>query len=86
MIRLLPLALLVPLLSAAPAAADDDRCRGPIDRERAIQIAREAGMGRIEEVDCDDGKWEVEGRHTDGREMEVDVSASTGRILDIDYD
>lgn len=74
------------LLSPLPAMADDDSCRGPVSLEQAIQIAREAGMARVTETDCDDGKWEIEGRHADGREMEVDVSARTGRILDIDYD
>lgn len=88
MIRLLACALLLPLLSSLPAAADDDGAcrRGPITAERAVQIARSVGLARVEEVECDDGKWEIEGRHADGREMEVDVSARDGRILDIDYD
>ncbi|MFN6953966.1 MAG: PepSY domain-containing protein [Acetobacteraceae bacterium] len=71
---------------ASPAAADDDRCRGPITAERAIEIARRAGMVRVTEVECDDGAWEIEGRDARGREMEVEIDPRTGRILDIEYD
>lgn len=88
MARMLACAFLLPLLSALPAAAADDAsCRaGPVTAERAIEIARGVGMARVQEVECDDGKWEVEGWHADGREMDVDVSARDGRILDVDYD
>lgn len=71
---------------ARPAAADDDSCGGPVTAERAIQIARGAGMTRVEEVECDDGTWEIEGRDARGREMEVEIDPRTGRILDIEYD
>ncbi len=87
MIRILAGVLLLPLLSSLPAAADDASCRaGRVTAEQAIQIARGIGMVRVQEVECDDGKWEVEGWHADGREMDVDVSARDGRILDVDYD
>lgn len=87
MIRLLPCVLLLPLLSPLPAAAGDGSCRTePIAVEQALQIARGASMAQVREVECDDGKWEIEGWHADGRKMEIDVSARDGRILDIDYD
>jgi uncharacterized membrane protein YkoI len=73
-------------LSAAPARADDNECRGPISRAQAIDIARSAGLVRVEEVDCDDDEWEVEGRDQRGREMEVEISARTGQILEVEYD
>lgn len=67
-----------------PAHADDD-CRG-ISRAEAIGIARTVGLVRVTEVECDDDEWEVEGRDGSGREMEVEISARTGRIKEIDYD
>jgi uncharacterized membrane protein YkoI len=73
-------------LAAAPARAGDDDCHGPIGRWQAIAIAHTVGLVRVEEVDCDDGKWEVEGLDAFGREMEVEVSARTGRILEVEYD
>ena len=69
---------------ARPAAAEADRCRGPISAEGAI--AREAGLAQVTSVECDDGSWEVEGRDAGGRKMEVEINPRSGRILDIEYD
>lgn len=71
--------------AATPARADDD-CRGPVSRAQAIDIARSVGMVQVREVDCDDDEWEVEGRDARGREMEVEISSRTGRVLEIEYD
>lgn len=80
-------ALALPGLGLArPAAADDDRCRGPVTAERAIGIACRAGMVRVTKLECDDGTWEIEGRDARGREMEVEIDPRTGRILDIACD
>jgi uncharacterized membrane protein YkoI len=78
-----PLAL---ALVATPVAADDGLCRNGISAEEAIRIARGAGVVRVQDVDCDDGKWEVEGRDAQGRKIEVDVHAGDGRVLDVDRD
>jgi uncharacterized membrane protein YkoI len=74
------------LLPTGPAHADDDDCRGPITAGRAVDIARTVGVIRVEEVECDDGTWEIEGRDIRGREMEVEIDPRTGRILDVDTD
>jgi uncharacterized membrane protein YkoI len=74
------------VLAAPPARADDDDCRGPVGRSQAVAIAATVGLVRVEEVDCDDAKWEVEGWDAFGRAMEVEVSARTGRILEVEYD
>jgi uncharacterized membrane protein YkoI len=73
-------------LVAAPARADGNGCRGRITAEDAIRIVRTAWLVQVREVACDDGAWEVEGRDARGREIEVDVSAVDGRILDVDRD
>lgn len=67
------------LAFATPAVAD-------ITAEEAIAIAREHGMETVEEVDRDDGKWEVEGRDADGRELEIDIDIATGEVLKIERD
>ncbi|NKE47449.1 PepSY domain-containing protein [Roseomonas frigidaquae] len=88
MIRTLPAALLAfsLILPAFPAAADDDTCRGPFTRAQAEDVARGAGMVRITDVDCDDDEWEIEGRDAQDREMEVEISALDGRVLEIERD
>lgn len=70
----------------AARADDDDDCRGGISRAQAVAIARSVGVVRVEEVECDDDEWEVEGRDASGREIEVEISARTGRIREIDRD
>jgi len=85
--------LILPALAAlaaclgGPALADRaDRCRGPVTAERAIQIAREAGVATVREVECDDGVWEVDGRDAAGREIEVEIDPQSGRVLKVDRD
>lgn len=72
-------------LLATPAAADG-RCEGPVIIAEAVRIAATAGLVRAEKVECDDGKWEVEGRDARGREIEVDVDPRSGRILKVGRD
>lgn len=75
---------IAPLAAAGPAFAD--RCSGPVTVEEAIRIARGAGVASVEEVECDDGRWEVEGRDARGREIEVDIDARTGRVIKVERD
>ncbi|MBR0649316.1 PepSY domain-containing protein [Roseomonas terrae] len=82
-VTLLATCLALPLL-AGPAFADEGLCRTGITAEEAIRIARDAGVARVQEVDCDDGRWEVEGRDAQGRKIEVDVHARDGRVIEVD--
>lgn len=41
---------------------------------------------RVEEIELDDGRYEVEVRTPNGREMELKVDPRTGRIVDRDDD
>lgn len=73
--------LALPFISVA-AIAGDGSCRdAPVSIDRAIAVAREAGMAYISEVECEHGRWEVEGRDADGRKFEVEISAQDGRVL-----
>ncbi|MCL4766843.1 MAG: PepSY domain-containing protein [Hyphomicrobiaceae bacterium] len=66
-----------------PQAAQE---RGMISAEQAIEIARRHGLVNVEEIDLDDGKWEVEGRDAQNREIEVEIDVRTGQVVDIDRD
>lgn len=90
------LALLV-LATPAPMAmaddTDDGAHRGPgaesaytLSRENAAGIARAEGMARIDEVERDDGKWELEGCTREGHEIEIDIHGRTGDILKLEID
>ncbi|MGE0279542.1 MAG: PepSY domain-containing protein [Rhizobiaceae bacterium] len=85
------------LLLAAPALADDDHDRArealargeilPLSRILAV-VEQEVG-GRIIEIDLDrdDGRYvyEVEAVSRDGRLVELSIGAATGTILDRDF-
>lgn len=82
----LPLLAAAPLLAPLPALADDRCDRAETRAERAIEIARGAGVALVEDLDCDDGRWEVEGRDANGREIDVKIDPRTGRVLRVDRD
>jgi hypothetical protein len=75
-------------LCLAPFAAfADERCdRDSVRAEHAIEIARGAGVALVEELECDDGRWDVEGRDDRGREIEARIDPRTGRVLRVERD
>lgn len=84
--RALGLAALLAGASALPAFAQAPAATPAITMDQARKIAAEQGMTKIEEIELDDGKWEVEGRDAGGFEIEVDIRASDGFILKIERD
>lgn len=82
--------------AATPALAERGRGRGGDDRgavsgpvnvsqDQAIATARERGLTRLRETDLRRGRWKIEGWAADGRRIEVEVSASTGAVLKVEY-
>ncbi|WP_439578224.1 PepSY domain-containing protein [Elioraea sp.] len=77
----------VALWLAPLAALADERCdRGPVRAELAIEIARDVGVALIKELECDDDRWEVEGRDARGHEIKVEIDPRTGRVLKVERD
>ena len=73
----LPLLTLVFSLAVALSAMAQS---GPtIEDVRAM--AFDKGVENIEEIELDDGFWEVEGSDASGREIEMKVNAATGEIV-----
>ena len=72
--------LALSLAFAVPAAAETLT----IDDIRAL--AFEKGIVKIEEVELDDGIWEVEGYGSDGHEIEMKVEAASGNIIKLERD
>lgn len=77
-----------PLLLGAlsgPALAD----REPNDQERAAieQALRDHGFTRWDEIDFDDGRWEVEDAvASDGAEYDLELKETTFRIVQRERD
>ena len=71
---------LMTVLAAHPASAEY------VDIETVRAMAFDRGIVRLEEVELDDGIWEVEGKDAYGQEIEMEVDARSGRILKMKRD
>jgi uncharacterized membrane protein YkoI len=65
---------------AAPATA------GPLSIDDVRAMAFDKGIVKIEEVELDDGIWEIEGYGSDGHEIEMKVDAASGAIVKLERD
>lgn len=88
-------ALLLSALLAAPAALVQAQTQTParikpgepaISMDDARRIAKEHGLVRVEEINLDDGKWEIEGRDSTGAEIEIDLRATDGTVIKMERD
>jgi uncharacterized membrane protein YkoI len=70
-------------IAAVPAAFAQEF---KISEQQARQIAAERGIVKIEEIERDDGKWEIEGRDKDGREIEIEIHGQTGEVVKYERD
>jgi uncharacterized membrane protein YkoI len=78
--RIILAALALTVASAVPAAA------GPVSIDDVRAMAFDKGIVKIEEVELDDGMWEVEGYDTNGHEIEMKVDAANGQIIKFERD
>jgi uncharacterized membrane protein YkoI len=78
--RVIPASLVLSLALALPAAA------GHVTIEDVRAMAFDKGIVKIEEVELDDGVWEVEGYDQSGHEIEMKVEAATGAIIKLERD
>ena len=70
---------------ALPAHADEEA--GPEDRARISEALQAAGYESFEEVELDDGVWEVDDAvGSDGREYDLELDPETLEIIDIEED
>jgi hypothetical protein len=49
-------------------------------------MAFDKGIVRIEEVELDDGVWEVEGTDASGHEIKMKIEAGSGQIIKLKRD
>lgn len=70
-------------LPATAALADDD-CHAPRaawqPREAVLEAASRLGW-RVEEIEADDGCWEIEGRDAEGRRIKAKLDPATLRVV-----
>lgn len=80
------LALAVAVALPGPAMAQTATTPAILTLDEARAIATRSGMVQIEEIslDDDDGTWEIEGRDAAGREVELEIDARTGAVVERD--
>ena len=78
--RTIPAFLALSLALAAPASAQ------PVTIEDVRGIAFAKGIVNIEQVELDDGVWEVEGIDASGQEIEMKIEAGSGQIIKLERD
>ena len=72
---------------AAAAAKADPRARAnSASLDTILADAQRRYPGRVIDVAYDDGEYDIDIRQTDGRIVELEYSARTGRLLETDYD
>ncbi|HXN68374.1 MAG TPA: PepSY domain-containing protein [Bradyrhizobium sp.] len=75
---ILPVAAAVALGMATPAMAYDTG--GLMSMQAAIDVAADLGLVSVSHTNFLGDEWEIEGRDTQGRYMEVYVDAATGDV------
>ena len=81
--------LLIGLGAAGVALADGDNCRVPKadwQPREAVQAMAEKQGWTLRKIETDDGCYEVEGRDSQGREVEAKLDPATLAIVKLQYD
>ncbi|NKX44056.1 PepSY domain-containing protein [Roseicyclus persicicus] len=77
------------ILPAGMALADDDDCRVPMadwqPREAVLALAGTNGW-QVDDLEVDDGCYEIEGRDADGRRIEVTLHPATLALIELEYE
>ncbi|MRU14380.1 PepSY domain-containing protein [Roseovarius sp. A21] len=80
---------LLATLPAGAVLADDDECYAPRDtwqsREAAMQVAEKNGW-TVRDFEVDDGCYEIEGRDSSNRRVEVKLDPATLRVVEMEYE
>jgi hypothetical protein len=73
----------------AGAALADDDCFVPMadwqPRDAVAQLAQENGW-TVRRIKIDDGCYEIDGRDTEGRRIEVTLHPATLEVIEIEYE
>lgn len=79
---ILPAIVAIGLGSAAPAVAYDTGDQ--ISMQAALDVATDIGVMTISHTQFAGDEWQIEGRDSSGRWIEVDVDARTGDVRNVD--
>lgn len=84
--RLTPITLAALVLLPASAALAGDDCHAPRDawQPREAAIAAAAGLGwRVDDIEADDGCWEIEGLDSEGHRIKAKFDPATLELIEL---
>ncbi|MBR0793213.1 PepSY domain-containing protein [Bradyrhizobium manausense] len=79
---ILPAIVAIGLGAAAPAMAYDTGDQ--VSMQAALDVATDIGVMTISHTEFAGDEWQIEGRDSRGRWMEVDVDARSGDVRNVD--
>jgi hypothetical protein len=79
---ILPAIVAIGLGAAAPAMAYDSGDQ--LSMQAALDVATDIGVMTVSHTEFAGDEWQIEGRDSRGRWMEVDVDARTGEVRNVD--
>lgn len=68
-------------LAAAPMVMAQTQTGAELDAKQVIAKLESAGYSAIEDIEKDDGVWEVEAINPAGQRVELDVDPISGKVL-----
>jgi hypothetical protein len=89
MIRLSTSLVIVCLVAAVPAWADDDDCSVPMADWQPRSAVQDFAAGQgwsVTRIRLDDGCYELSGQDADGRWIEVKLDPSTLRVVEMEFE
>lgn len=84
MLKFTTAALVAATLALAAPALAQNAVDSEMSMQQALFVARNIGVIGIKQVEFYDGKWQVEGRDPTGQNIEVEVDAATGTVVNVD--
>ncbi|WP_037546045.1 PepSY domain-containing protein, partial [Stappia stellulata] len=86
---LILLAVLLSLGTIGTARADDDDCSVPMEQwqpRTAVESMAETKGWSVRRIKIDDGCYEIKGRDTQGRKIEVKLDPATLDVVEFEFD
>ncbi|MBA2709653.1 MAG: PepSY domain-containing protein [Tatlockia sp.] len=57
-----------------------DSTKPKISIQQALTSAQQAGYSDIQKIELEDGVWEINGRDSQGKEIEIKINSTTGAL------
>ena len=78
--------IVLALLSVIVVTACEPDSESYLSEDAISARVAELGFTSVEEIELDDGKYEIEAVDAQGREVEIELDAITGEVIELEYE